>query len=100
MFPETIDWHPEALKEADEAIDWYARQSEEVAGVFLDELRRSLHRIADNPGRYARALGKSQRQIMARFPYTIIYRVSNERIRILAVAHTSRRPGYWLKREI
>ncbi|MBI3775205.1 MAG: hypothetical protein HY273_06575 [Gammaproteobacteria bacterium] len=36
-----------------------------------------------------------RRYVMQRFPYSLIYTVSSEEIRILAVAHHSRRPGYW-----
>ena len=33
-----------------------------------------------------------------RFPYVIFYAEYPERVHVLAVAHTSRRPGYWKKR--
>jgi hypothetical protein len=33
-----------------------------------------------------------------RFPYLILYLDYPDRIRILALAHTSRRPGYWKTR--
>ena len=29
------------------------------------------------------------------FPYALIYRVSGQTITIFAVAHASRKPGYW-----
>jgi len=32
---------------------------------------------------------------LTRFPYSLIYTESGDEIRILAVAHHSRRPGYW-----
>ncbi|MBK7425134.1 MAG: type II toxin-antitoxin system RelE/ParE family toxin [Propionivibrio sp.] len=34
-----------------------------------------------------------------RFPYSIIYQVTVEELRILAVAHHRRRPGYWSGRK-
>ena len=36
---------------------------------------------------------------MKHFPYSVIYIVAGDEIQVLAVAHHSRRPGYWLKRE-
>jgi hypothetical protein len=32
------------------------------------------------------------------FPYRLIYRVEGEEIRIYAVAHVRRKPGYWRRR--
>jgi hypothetical protein len=36
---------------------------------------------------------------MRRFPYSLIYTVIGDEVRILAVAHHSRRPGYWRGRK-
>jgi toxin ParE1/3/4 len=36
---------------------------------------------------------------MKRFPYWLVYMVSEDEIRVLAVAHHSRRPGYWKERK-
>jgi len=35
---------------------------------------------------------------MKHFPYSLVYIVSKDEIRILAVAHQSRRPDYWAGR--
>jgi toxin ParE1/3/4 len=39
-----------------------------------------------------------QRRQIKDFPFTIFYANEPEKIFILAIAHTSRRPGYWKKR--
>jgi plasmid stabilization system protein ParE len=36
---------------------------------------------------------------MPHFPYLVVYRHSGELIEIVAVAHTSREPNYWLRRQ-
>jgi hypothetical protein len=33
--------------------------------------------------------------LLARFPYSILYRVRADHIRVLAIAHQNRRPFYW-----
>lgn len=33
-----------------------------------------------------------------KFPYSLIYRLQDDAVRIIAIAHHSRRPGYWVKR--
>jgi hypothetical protein len=32
------------------------------------------------------------------FPFHLVYRLSGSVLRVIAVAHTSRRPGYWRDR--
>jgi hypothetical protein len=32
------------------------------------------------------------------FPYKVAYRIRDHDIHIVAIAHTSRRPGYWKNR--
>lgn len=39
-----------------------------------------------------------RRMLLARFPYLIFYAVADGSVEVHAIAHTSRRPGYWLKR--
>ena len=53
-------------------------------------IRRSAHRDpADLPTRHFRVQG---------FPYKIAYRLREHNIHVVALAHTSRRPGYWMDR--
>jgi toxin ParE1/3/4 len=37
--------------------------------------------------------------VLNRFPFALIYRIERDEVQILAVAHHSRRPGYWRERE-
>ena len=37
-------------------------------------------------------------KLLRRFPYIIIYAIEPNQVRILAVAHQSRRPSYWVDR--
>jgi plasmid stabilization system protein ParE len=56
----------------------------------LDAPHRSVERAL-----FGRRL---RRLLVPRFPYGLLYRVEDERIFIVAVAHFSRRPGYWRSR--
>ncbi|WP_438003790.1 hypothetical protein [Sorangium sp. So ce321] len=37
--------------------------------------------------------------LVRRFPYSVLYRVRDDHIRILAIAHQNRRPFYWRGRQ-
>jgi len=39
-----------------------------------------------------------RRALLRRFPYMVVFEVVEDRIVVWAVAHTKRRPGYWLAR--
>ena len=43
-----------------------------------------------------RVRGTARRMPLRRFPYFIVYREVDETIEVIAMAHTSRRPGYLL----
>jgi len=42
--------------------------------------------------------GPYRRVLMQRFPFSVYYEVANDHIRVVAVAHQHRKPGYWKKR--
>jgi toxin ParE1/3/4 len=35
---------------------------------------------------------------LGRFPYTLVYRIDGDTVRVLAFMHQSRKPEYWLRR--
>ncbi|MBA5639708.1 type II toxin-antitoxin system RelE/ParE family toxin [Duganella sp. LX20W] len=45
-------------------------------------------------------LGPARRMMVRHFPFSIIYRDEAEGILVIAVAHRSRRPGYWRDRTV
>lgn len=43
--------------------------------------------------------GPYRRVLMQRFPFAVYYEIAEDQIRIIAVAHQRRLPGYWKGRE-
>lgn len=65
---------------------------------FLDDINRALVLIGRHPQAW-RPIGRGLRcGRLAVFPYGLIYRIRAGQIEIVAVAHDSRRPGYWRSR--
>ena len=93
-----VDFHPEARFEADAAFDYYHERSPRAAEAFYLELEKAHSAIQDSPESWERYLYGSRRYLLDRFPYIIVYRVTEHRIEIVAVAHGHRKPGYWAER--
>ena len=87
---------PQAEEELADALAFYQDQaSPSVAASFLAEFARIARLIAEHPGIGTPTTGARRIMPMPRFPYSLIYRVETDVVRIGAVAHQSRRPGYW-----
>jgi plasmid stabilization system protein ParE len=93
-----LDFHPSVRDEIDDAHDWYEQRQLGLGVDFLDEIERVLAEITANPARYGFADANIREGLLTRFPYAIYYRVLTDRIRILAVYHTSRDPSGWQSR--
>jgi len=94
-----LELHPAARRELQLALDWYIIEAGQLtAARFLDEFEHLQTLIRDNP--HAGSPGKPglRRIIFRQFPYTLVYRVRGELIEILALAHQSRQPEYWISR--
>ena len=92
--------HPEVQEDLREAAKFYRdRAGGSLVQSLFAEFERSVSLLLQHPRLGALwRLGK-RRLIIQRFPYSIIYTIAGEEIRILAVAHQSRRPGYWRGRK-
>jgi plasmid stabilization system protein ParE len=94
-----ITYNPEARAEADVAAAFYFQRNPATAAKFLDELAFVIEEIRFGPQRWPFEIGTQiQRLRFRRFPFTAYYRNDLHEIYILAVAHASRRPGYWKTR--
>ncbi|WP_332851595.1 type II toxin-antitoxin system RelE/ParE family toxin [Duganella sp. S19_KUP01_CR8] len=86
---------PPALAELQGAADHYASQGGPQLGRdFVDEFERVANLLLLNPQLGALARG-ARRYSMSKFPYSVIYQIAVDELRILAIAHQRRRPGYW-----
>ncbi len=93
-----LEIHPDAVEEAGEARLWYAERSSSAADAFVDELDAAAEKILEAPQRWPHHLYGTQRYLLRRFPFSVVYRLKGEVIQIVAIAHAKRRPGYWRER--
>ncbi len=97
MKSKDLRFHEEAILDAGAAKEWYLERSPQAATSFIAELERGLTRIQEAPHRWPKFGEASRRFVMPRFPFSIIFRITND-IEIVAVAHDKRRPGFWRSR--
>lgn len=92
-------FHPEALTEYVQAVQYYAEQRAEIAQVFINAVEDAVYRIRKSPKQYG-VIDKDVRRCMTqKFPYGILYTIEPDYILILAIMHCSREPSYWKKRQ-
>jgi plasmid stabilization system protein ParE len=94
----SVSFHPAAFAELLAAHDWYLARSTTAAAEFVDEIERAVSRIQEAPERYPETRHQRRRFVLLSFPFAVVYRLTPTHIEILAVAHHSRRPGYWRSR--
>ena len=91
-----VKFHPEARVDLREGKAFYRSRSPLAALSFSREIDTAISRISDSPLRYPESEHGTREFILPwRFPYTVVYRISENLIVIVAVAHQSKKPGYW-----
>ncbi len=91
---------PEADQELSEGAIFYAREaSAEVGLAFILEYERALELLCSNPRLGAIWRNRRRRFPLRKFPYSIIYYIVGEDLRVIALAHHGRKPTYWSGRK-
>jgi plasmid stabilization system protein ParE len=98
MIAERVEYHQGAIADVKGAVGWYQKRSPKVALDFIGELHRAADTIRQAPERWPMGRNNTRRFLLWRFPFAIIYSEQDSVVTIWAVAHGSRRPGYWTSR--
>lgn len=95
--PITLVILPEAEAEARVAFEWYLERNPVAAQRFEDAMDQAVELIVERPFAWPLedADVDARRFLLRRFPYSVVYRVVGETVTVVAIAHQSRRPGYW-----
>lgn len=95
----TINYHPDAIDELINAAKFYESNQVNLGCRFLDAVDISLATIRKNPLLWPSDKLGRRKCIIRKFPYLLIYKLSDKFVYILAVAHTSKKPDYWELRD-
>jgi toxin ParE2 len=91
-------FHPEARVEVSESVEFYEARLEGLGLRFLAAVEDAAERIASSSEAGTPLTGGFRKRIVSGFPYSVIYRVWEDHVYLVAVAHQHRRPGYWRER--
>jgi len=92
--------HAEASREVATALYRYQQQATATTARRFDgEVDRMLTAIESQPDRFGFYDDRTHEAALNRFPFTVYYRIDdNGDVLVVAVAHQSREPGYWVDR--
>lgn len=91
-------YHPEAAQELADALDGYATRDSKVADRFGQLVLKRLDEAAKSLRRWAMHRDGTRHIYLSPYSYELIVREKSGMLDVIAVAHTSRRPGYWRDR--
>jgi toxin ParE1/3/4 len=94
-----VSFHPVAEQELNDAASYSNDQSPGLGHAFLDEVRRAVDHILEHPEAAPLVNRLVRRKLVPRFPHGVMYSLTLDSIRILAIANLKRRPFYWRGRE-
>jgi len=92
-------FHPEADAELEDASLFYESRMAGLGKSFAAEVERTISLIREFPDAGSPVGPRRRRVLVARFPYSVVYRRDPDSVVIIAVAHQRRRPGYWQRRK-
>ena len=93
--------HGEAEAELQVSVSFYReRGGDPLADRFKREVLEAFTTIATDPERFGFVpkLGDLRKVRLKHFPFSILYVDRVDHVWIVAIAHGSRRPGYWEER--
>ena len=94
----TFAFHPEARLEYREAAAFYESRSLGLGAAFTREIEAAIERVVEAPDRWRIIHDDVRRCLTRTFPYGVLYVIEKEYVLIVAIAHFSRKPGYWHER--
>jgi len=87
-----------AAADLEEASLWYEAQRPGLGREFLDAAEDAVRRVMAMPRGYALVYKDRRRVLFARFPYSLVYRLIDGQVVVVAVVHAKRSPRVWRSR--
>ena len=86
----SVELTDQAIHDLSEIMDWYGDQKEGLEIEFRLSLEAAFDQLKRNPLAFQIRIKGSRNILLQRFPYKVIFKIYNERIKIYGVLHHSR----------
>src|SRR5262245_15290610 len=99
--PRLLKLHSGAQVELQDSVDFYRdRGGNSLAERFKQHVEAGFRAIVANPERFPQVkdVPGVRRLRLKHFPFALLFVHRSDHIWVVAVAHGSRKPGYWKKR--
>jgi toxin ParE1/3/4 len=99
MADRIVTFHRLALGDFRKAVRWYRSESASAAAGFAPAVFEATDRVGSAAESYPLAVLDLRWVRVKDYPYLLYFLIlDDEHCRIISVAHTSRRPGFWRRR--
>ena len=93
-----IAFHPDVEKDIESAFKWYEEKSEGLGVRFVSKLENAFDAIRYAPSAWAFFRYGFRRYMVSHFPFSVVYKETEEKIYVIAVMHHRQSPERWEKR--
>lgn len=83
------------LTEIDHAVRWYAGQSQELPERILADLQSAVEKLSPFPEAFRMVSAPYRRIRLAKFPYSLFFRIDPAEIVIVGFFHQHSEPAKW-----
>jgi toxin ParE1/3/4 len=95
----------EAETEIESARQYLTDRSSRLGDRFIADLQATLDAVAERPASFSKLEtlpdnSPHRRALLSIFQYAVVFEIVIDEILVVAVAHTSREPNYWLDRPV
>ncbi len=91
-------FHPRAEIEFEAAISFYEERRHGLGEEFSLEVRAAIRNILVYPRAWPLLQGDVRRYVVNRFPFGVVYAVSDDEVLILSIMNLNRHPDAWKDR--
>jgi mRNA-degrading endonuclease RelE of RelBE toxin-antitoxin system len=90
----------DALKDIQDATNWYNKQVKGLGSRFQKQVKAHIHFLVDNPNGFAIRYNDVHCMVIKKFPFILHFTINEDKnlVEIFALFHTSRNPEIWLER--
>ena len=88
-------WRGEAIRDVQEAYDWYEERSKGTGERLLAELDEFVAFILEHSDGLPKWRSRYRMLTLRRVPYQIVFRVEKGGVVIYSVFHSNRNPSRW-----